>query len=117
MKILFVTPYLPSTLRPRPLNFIRQLAARGHEVTLLAVRGRLDQDYREVQGYCEEAHVYSVSALQRLFNTIRAIPAGLPLQAMVAWQPDVVKHLRRLVDEGNFDLVHVEQSCRLLVCS
>jgi len=108
MKILFVTPYIPSPLRPRPLNFIRQLARRGHEVTLLAVRSKLDEDPEEVRALCKEAYFFSVSPLQRLLNTIKAVPAGLPLQAMVSWQPAVVKHLRRLVNEGNFDLLHVE---------
>ncbi len=108
MKILFVTPYIPSPLRPRPYHFIRQLAGRGHEVTLLAVRGRQDEDPADVRRFCREAYFFQVSAFQALLNTLKALPAGLPLQAMEAWQPGGVRMLRKQVDEGGFDLIHVE---------
>ena len=40
MRILYVAPYLPSLLRIRPLNFIRQIVVRGHEVEALILGAR-----------------------------------------------------------------------------
>ena len=37
MHILFLSPYPPSLIRVRPFNWIKHLAARGHQITLLAL--------------------------------------------------------------------------------
>ena len=37
LRILFISPYLPSLIRVRPYNWIRYLAQNGHQVTLLAL--------------------------------------------------------------------------------
>ena len=36
MRILFVVPYMPSLVRVRPFNFIKQLSLY-HEITLIAL--------------------------------------------------------------------------------
>src|SRR5262249_49291245 len=36
LRILFVAPYVPSALRPRPFHFIRCLGILGHRVTVIA---------------------------------------------------------------------------------
>ena len=37
MRILFTVPYVPNLVRTRSYNFIKHLAARGHELTVLTV--------------------------------------------------------------------------------
>ncbi len=110
MQILFVTPYVPSPLRPRPYHFIRQLAERGHTVTLLALRKEAKEDVADIRQYCHQAYFFRVSRLRSAWNALRAIPSGLPLQAVLSWQPAAARLLRKLVDdqEQAFDIIHVE---------
>jgi lipopolysaccharide/colanic/teichoic acid biosynthesis glycosyltransferase len=39
MKILYLTPYVPSPIRVRPYNLIKYLSRRGHLVTRLRITG------------------------------------------------------------------------------
>ncbi|HEX9028396.1 MAG TPA: hypothetical protein VF823_04405, partial [Anaerolineales bacterium] len=56
MRILFVTPYVPSSVRIRPFALIRELAAQGHQVTLVClVQPAWEASYLpEVQPYCSQ---------------------------------------------------------------
>jgi len=43
MRILFISPYIPSLIRVRPYNILRALVERGNKVTLLALKPPGDQ--------------------------------------------------------------------------
>jgi hypothetical protein len=38
MRILYITPYVPSLIRVRPYNLIKYLSRRGHLVTVLSLQ-------------------------------------------------------------------------------
>jgi hypothetical protein len=54
MRILFLAPYPPSLIRVRPFNWIKHLAAQGHEITLLALVSSAQEaaDLNAVCGTC-----------------------------------------------------------------
>ncbi|MCJ7818891.1 MAG: hypothetical protein MUP25_03615 [Syntrophales bacterium] len=47
MKLLYVTPYVPSRIRTRPYNLIRALVGLGHRVTLLTAAGTSPEEQEQ----------------------------------------------------------------------
>ncbi len=110
MKVLYIVPYAPSTIRSRPYELILQLVALGHHLTLATPvrngdtsnegRWAVDPRVRIVTG--------SLSRFDRLLALGGAAVRGLPLQARFDWSTSFAHRLRRLVDAETFDVVHVE---------
>ena len=110
MRILFVTPYIPSVVRVRPYNFIRALAAQGHSIRLVALRPPEDREapIDELRQACAHVDVFPLSRFRTLLNALAALPTRLPLQAAYSHHPKAEAHLRRLVATGQYDVLHVE---------
>lgn len=109
MRILFITPYVPSVIRVRPYHFIRELSRR-HEITLVCL-SHSDTDavgLDEIGRYCAEVHTVPLSKLRCLASCARRLVSRVPLQAAFTEQPPVRRLIARLVSEKPFDLVHVE---------
>ena len=111
MKLLFVVPYIPNHLHPRPFNFLRHLSQRGHEITLLCLQTYMSErgSLEEVRPYCKEVHVFNVMLWRRIWNTFKTLPTGLPLQAVIDWHAGLARMLRKQIDASEtFDILHVE---------
>jgi glycosyltransferase involved in cell wall biosynthesis len=111
--VLFVTPYVPSPLRPRPFHLIRHLAELGHRVALIAVaRSRAERDAaEELRPFVAPLHVVPVSMLRSIANCVKAIPSTLPFQSVVAFAPEARRLMRSVLDPSTAnrpDLVHIE---------
>jgi sugar transferase (PEP-CTERM/EpsH1 system associated) len=112
LRILFIAPYVPSPLRPRPLHLIRCLAARGHRIDLVAAAtsAREHDDARGIARHCGRVRVVPVSPAQALASCVRGLFGGAPLQARYCFTPA----MRAAVDEAlaaggaGYDLVHIE---------
>ena len=108
MRVLFVSPYIPSLVRIRPYQWIRTLHRLGHTVDLIAVRPPEDGwlDDVPVREWCASVSVFPLERIATLRNAVAAIPRGLPLQAAYSHHPDaeaaVAAAARRC------DVVHVE---------
>lgn len=116
LRILFVTPYVPSLLRPRPLNLVKALSRRGHRVTLLAIatsRRELEQA-GEIAPFCERVRVVPVPVQRSVWNCAAALVTGKPLQAVYCQSPAVRRALRDALNDSNaggkppFDVLHIE---------
>lgn len=110
MRILFVTPYIPSVVRVRPYHLIRTLAALGHQVHLVALqppedRGAPIDTLREA---CAQIDLFPLARLRTLWNAFTALPTRRSLQAAYSHHPQAERHLRQLVAAGGFDVLHVE---------
>ena len=110
MRILYVTPYVPSLIRVRPYNLIRYLARRGHQVTVLALQSSDDElaDAEALRAEGVEVETVLLSRWNSLMNCLRALPTRTPLQAAYCWSSAMEVRLRALMAERQFDLVHVE---------
>ncbi|MBC7250187.1 MAG: glycosyltransferase [Anaerolineae bacterium] len=110
MRILYVTPYVPSLIRVRPYNLIRYLARRGHQVTVLALRSSAGElsDAEALRREGVEVETVLLPRWQSLLNCLRALPTRTPLQAAYCWSTALETRLRALMAEKRFDLVHVE---------
>jgi glycosyltransferase involved in cell wall biosynthesis len=108
MRILYLTPYVPSLVRVRPYQFIRHLTELGHEVTLICLAGKDEEPeaLAELRHRCREVTAVPTSGRQAAIQALRALPAGLPLQAAYGASAALVAEARRRAD--SHDVVHIE---------
>lgn len=110
LRVLFVSPYLPSRIRVRPYNLIKYLARRGHKITLLALvpPGEDDNDLDTLQDWCRELQTVPLPRWRTVWNGLRALPSQTPLQAAYSRSPQMAACLKQIQAEERFDVVHVE---------
>jgi polysaccharide biosynthesis protein PslH len=110
MRVLFVSPYVPSLVRVRPFHWIRALHALGHEVHLVAlVSGEDDRAAVDaVRPSCSAVTLYDMPRWQPFVNCLRAVAREEPFQ--LAWSRHGVMAggLRALANARTFDLAHIE---------
>ncbi len=110
MRLLFLSPYVPSLIRVRPYNFVRALSRRGNQVTLLALQppGDAAEALSELQTLCEMVEVVPHPRLQTLINGLQALPSSMPLQAAYSRSTALAARARRLAAQARYDAVHIE---------
>ncbi len=110
MRLLFVSPYLPSLIRVRPYNFLRALVRRGNQVTLMALQppGDEGEALPELRDWCEAVHVVPHSRVLTLVNGLAALPTRFPVQAAYSRSPTFAQSARRVLAENRFDAAHIE---------
>lgn len=108
MRILYLTPYVPSPVRVRPYQFIRHLALLGHDVTLLclAQADEEPQALAELRRWCRTVITVPTSSRQAAVQALRALPSRTPLQMAYGISQALVNTALRLMDQH--DVVHVE---------
>lgn len=114
MDILFIVPYVPNLIRVRPYNLIRSLSARGHKLTVMTLWSN-DEERESLQPLsenCEQLHAVHIQTWRSLWNCLRALPAGEPLQSVYSWEPALAGRIQRLaldsMGKTSYDVVHVE---------
>lgn len=110
MRLLFISPYLPSLIRVRPYNFLKALVQRGHAVTLMALQppGDEGEALPELRQLCEAVHIIPHSKLQTFINAARALPTDYPIQAAYSRSPRFVQMAQAVLAGGHFDAAHIE---------
>lgn len=110
MRILFVVPYTPNPIRVRPYEFVRAMLRRGHAVTLatLWTSPSEQDDLNRLAQMGAHVLAESMPAWRSALNSLAALPASTPLQAVYSWQPALVRTLLAYVREQRFDAIHVE---------
>lgn len=108
MRILYVTPYVPSRIRVRPFHLIQELC-RAHEVTSLTVSTPADSDDLErLAGWCEEVVPVPLRPSQIARSCAGAVLQGMPLQAAYCRSAELSHQFHALLDQRPFDVVHIE---------
>ncbi len=110
MRVLFVTPYIPSRVRVRPYNLLRVLAQRGHHITLLTLQppGDEGEALPDLRRWCELVQVVPHSRQRVLLNGLKTLPGRFPLQAAYSASPSFDQAARELLTDERFDVAHVE---------
>jgi glycosyltransferase involved in cell wall biosynthesis len=108
MRILYLTPYVPSPVRVRPYQLIRHLAAFGHEVTLICLTGKNEEPEAldELRRWCREVVVVPTSRGRAALQAIRALPSAQPLQVAYGASDALVEAALQRADRH--DVVHIE---------
>ena len=110
LRILFISPYIPSLIRVRPYNLIKHLAERGHQLTLLAlIPPGEDTAALEMLGqWCQQVETAPLTRWRTLWNGLQALPGRTPLQAAYSRSPEMAELIRQTQARGKFDVVHIE---------
>lgn len=110
MRILFLSPYVPSRVRIRPYSWIRALAELGHEVHLVALRPPEDAwaPTDDLRAVCRAVDTIALTRSRTLLNGLLTLPTRNPLQLAYAHSPAAGRHVRHLAASRSFDVVHVE---------
>ncbi len=110
MRLLFVSPYLPSLIRVRPYNLLKALVRRGNEVTLMALQppGDEGESLPELRRLCRAVEIIPHSKLRTLLNAVAALPTGFPVQAAYSRSPDFDRAARARLAADQFDAAHIE---------
>lgn len=109
MRVLFITPYVPSRIRVRPFNLIKSLSAL-HEISLVSL---LCDEYerevvQDVAEYCASVDLVPLSKAQAYKNCLRALPTLLPLRVAYYKSDAFVQRIKQVIRERDIDLVHGE---------
>src|SRR3981189_3739998 len=98
MRILFVTPYVPSRIRLRPFNQIKSLST-AHEISLVALLcDEYEQEMvQEVANYCASVDLVPLPRAQAYRNCLLALPTLTPLRVAYYKSPAFVEHIRQVI--------------------
>ncbi len=109
MRILYITPYLPSSVRIRPLGFIRELWQR-HAITLVAlVHPQAERRFLdEVRPYCQAVYPLTLERSAALTRCLLSLPTMTPLSVAYTHSAQMRRTVRELGRRGGYDLVHIE---------
>jgi sugar transferase (PEP-CTERM/EpsH1 system associated) len=111
MRILFLSPYPPSLIRVRPYNWIKHLAARGHQITLLTLVSSAEEsaDLKQVARYCHRVEGIPFPRWHPPRNLLLALyRPSLPLQAAYTSSRAMLCRVRQALQREIFDIVHIE---------
>jgi sugar transferase (PEP-CTERM/EpsH1 system associated) len=107
MKILFVTPYIPT--RPRPYELIRYLS-RNHEITVVCIAQPTwaSRNLDELIPFCKNIHSFDLKPSSCLMRSLAAIPSRKPMSVAYFESTRMKGLLKQLVQGTDFDLIHTE---------
>lgn len=119
MKILFVTPFLPSPARfggQRRLDGLMRSLAKNHEVSVLSFTASDEFKQASLEAtrqYCKEVEVFPdlelVSRRDKRLLQARSLASLHSFEhLLVARRVEFLSRLQQLVDSGRFDIVQVE---------
>lgn len=110
MRILFIVPYTPNPIRVRSYEFVRAMLRRGHAVTLatLWTSPSEQDDLNRLAQMGAHVLAESMPSWRSALNSLAALPASTPLQAVYSWQPDLFRAVVASMAERHFDAIHVE---------
>lgn len=113
MNILYLVPYMPSLIRVRPHNLIRNLDRMGHKVflfTLWTDPSEKDEIAR-LEKELSIVRASNQSRLRSIWNCLAALPTRQPLQLVYSWNPGLASQAGEFVrcngDEA-IDVIHIE---------
>ncbi len=109
LRILFVTPYIPASTRPRPWGFIQELSKR-HKVTVVCLVQPAWEAYTldELKEVCEAVYPIYPNRFQALANAFLSLPTPIPFSVAYSASRPMKETIQRLIREKKFDLIHTE---------
>jgi polysaccharide biosynthesis protein PslH len=123
MKLLFLSPYLPSPPKsgaPRRVHGLMSELARSHDVSLLAFTVPGEDTESAVQAtreYCSEVVTVQNDHLDRALSgkkkrgvQLRSLLGAKSFELLAYYHPTLQRELDRLVDRGGFDVITTEHS-------
>lgn len=111
MKILFISPYLPSPLKPRSLFFLKNLLELGNSVEIFALEetGALFSAERIKSRYnLPVINAFKLNRLSTIINASIGLLGSNPLQVNYCRLKNFELAIKKSLESRHFDIVHVE---------
>jgi sugar transferase (PEP-CTERM/EpsH1 system associated) len=109
MNILYVTPYVPSRIRVRPLQFIKALS-QTHQISLVSLLCNQYEQVlvQDVAEYCTSVELVRLPKWQAYTNCLRHLPTNIPLRVAYYQSPAFVRRIAKLLQVQRIDVIHAE---------
>jgi sugar transferase (PEP-CTERM/EpsH1 system associated) len=109
VRILFVTPYVPSRIRVRPFNLIKSLSVL-HDISLVPlVCDEYEQEMlQDIANYCISVDPVYLPRWLAYANCLRALPTRTPLRVAYYKSSTFVRRIQQVIRERAIDVVHGE---------
>ena len=109
MRILYVTPYVPSRIRVRPFNLIKQLA-KTHDIALVSL---VADDYereliKDIEPYCASVDLVELPKWSAYARCLLALPTAMPLRVAYYRSPAFAQRIKEVVSRQKIDVAHGE---------
>ena len=109
MRILFVTPYVPSRIRVRPYNLIKSLSTT-HDIALVSL---IADDYeramvKDIEEYCVSVDLVPLPKWQAYARCLLALPSAVPLRVAYYRSSAFAQRIKEVIHRQNIDVVHGE---------
>jgi sugar transferase (PEP-CTERM/EpsH1 system associated) len=109
VRILFVTPYVPSRIRVRPFNLIKALSVK-HDISLVSL---LVQEYeremvKDIEEYCVSVDMVPLPKWQAYTNCLRALPTLTPLRVAYYRSSAFVQRIEEVLTQQRIEVIHAE---------
>lgn len=109
MRILFVTPYVPSHIRARPFNLIK-LLAQTHEIALVSL---VVDDYEralvaDIEQYCVSIDLVELARWRAYARCLLALSTAVPLRVAYYRSPAFARRVKEVIARQEIDVVHAE---------
>jgi glycosyltransferase involved in cell wall biosynthesis len=110
LRILFVTPYVPATVRLRPYSFITQLSKRGHSITVAClVQPKWEINYvKDVKPFCQAIYPILPNKFYSYMNIFTSMLSNVPFSVTFSTSSVFQKVIFHILKESKFDLIHTE---------
>jgi glycosyltransferase involved in cell wall biosynthesis len=97
-------------MRIRPFGFIRELARRGHQVTLVCLVQPANEIrfLEDITPYCEEVHPVQLNSWKPIFNSLASLPTRTPLSVAYCKSKSLGEKTTQLAQSRSYDLIHTE---------
>ncbi len=109
MRILYVTPYVPSRIRVRPFNLIKQLA-NAHDIALVSL---VADDYerelvKDIEPYCASVDLVELPKWGAYARCLLALPTAMPLRVAYYRSPGFAQRIKEVISRQKIDVAHGE---------
>ncbi len=109
MRILYVTPYVPSRIRVRPFNLIKQLA-KAHDIALVSL---VADDYergliKDIEPYCASIDLVELPRWRAYARCLLALPTAMPLRVAYYRSPAFARRIKEVISRQRIDVAHGE---------
>jgi sugar transferase (PEP-CTERM/EpsH1 system associated) len=110
MKILFVAPYLPSKIRTRSFNFIKQLKKKGHSIHFCGLEDSYSEagDLEKLREFCDAVELFHLPRWRSLLNVILGLFQSTALQTAYARSSGLREAVKTGTARAHFDILHIE---------
>lgn len=109
MRILFVTPYVPSRIRVRSFNLIKSLA-QEHEISLVSLLADDGERamVKDIEHYCVTVDLVPLPKWQAYTNCLLALPTPTPLRIAYYRSHAFIRRLKEVIWRQKIELIHGE---------